>query len=122
MKFTEGNKVGIQFGNGQDPTKGGRPKKIYTILKEQGYSKQDIATAFNELAWYKEESLRELISNTQNPVILKIVARCFLEALNDGSFTRIKEIIEHTIGKPNQSIQQDFTVDELPNIDLSSWK
>ena len=122
MKFEKGNKLGKQFGKGQDATKGGRKKKIYNVLKEQGYSKEDITTAFGELAWYNERELGLLIADVEKPLIVKIVAKCFIEALNDGSFTRIKEIIEHTIGKPNQSIQQDVTIDKFPNIDLSEWK
>ena len=37
---------------------GGRKKKIYTILKEKGYSKDDINTCFGELMFYWYSSVK----------------------------------------------------------------
>ena len=38
----------------EDAKKGGRKPKIYTQLKELGYSKDDIKACFGELIFYKE--------------------------------------------------------------------
>lgn len=87
----------------------GRPKKIYTILSEQGYSKDDIKTAFGELAWYSIKELEILNMDETKPVIVRIIANQFILALNKGDFSKVKEIMEHTIGKPKQEIKTDIS-------------
>lgn len=102
----------VKFGSGQDPTKGGRPKKIYTILKEKGFSKDDIRTAFGELAWYNLDELKAVHKDKKMPVITRIVANQFYLALKDGNWNKVKEILEHTIGKPNQKMDLNHGVQE----------
>ena len=97
----------VKFGSGQDPTRGGRPKKIYTILKEKGYSKDDVKTAFGELTWYTLKELKNVHTDEEKPVILRIIANQMFQALKKGDWTKIKEIMEHTIGKPVQKLGND---------------
>jgi hypothetical protein len=89
----------------------GRKKKIYTVLKEKGYSADDIRTAFGEIAYYDEQELEEVIGDTSKPIITRIVANQFKTAFYKGDWNKIKEILEHTIGKPDQNINAsgDFT-------------
>ena len=78
---------------------GGKPKKIYTILKEKGYSPSDIKTAFGELAFYTHAEIVEVCKDKSKPIIMRIVANQFHLALQKGDWTRIREILEHVIGK-----------------------
>ena len=87
-----------------DPTKGGRKKKIYTIVKELGYSKEDTKLCFGELIYYTKDQLQEVINDNTKPIITKIVAKALVESVKDGNMSKIKEILEHSIGKPAQSI------------------
>ena len=87
----------------------GRPKKIYTILNEQGYSKDDIRTSFGELAWYNIKELENLHNDENAPAIVRIIANQFILALDKGDFSKVKEILEHIVGKPTQSIDQNST-------------
>jgi hypothetical protein len=82
----------------------GRKKKIYTVIKELGYSADDIKTAFGELSFYDTESLANLVKDDSKPVIVRIVARQFLEALKKSDWTKIREILEHVIGKAPASV------------------
>lgn len=91
-----------QFGSGQDPTKGGRKKKIYTILKEKGFGAEDIKAAFGEMAFYTVPELKEVYDDDSKPVIARIVANQFYQALKKSDWTKIKEILEHVVGKPDQ--------------------
>jgi len=97
-------KEDTQFSSTNQPENRGRKKKIYTVLKEQGFSKDDIRTAFGDLAWHSEEELRELSKNADKPMIVRIVAKQFLEAYKRKDWNKIRDIIEHTIGKPPQDI------------------
>jgi len=90
----------------------GRKKKIYTILKEKGYSADDIKTAFGEMAFYTVAELKEVHSDIDKPVITRIVANQFSNALEKNDWSKIKEILEYTISKADKNIN----VSELKEI------
>lgn len=111
IKGTDGN----TFSSTNQPQNRGRKKKIYTILKEKGYGKDDIVTAFGELAFYTLTELDEISTDDNKPIITRIVARSFKEAYKKSDWNKIKEILEHVIGKPMSSL-------DLSNKDGSmSW-
>jgi predicted ArsR family transcriptional regulator len=93
---------GKQFSSTRQPKNRGRKKKIYTILKEKGYSGEDIKTAFGEMAWYTLKELKEVHADEKKPVIMRIVANQLFQALKKADWHKIKEILEHVIGKPTQ--------------------
>jgi hypothetical protein len=90
--------------NPQNINRNGQPRKIYTILKEQGYSGADVKTAFKELAFYNIKELKEAYANDELPIITKIVSGVLLSAYENQDYSKVKEIIEHIIGKAGQSI------------------
>lgn len=87
----------------------GRKKKIYTILKEKGFSADDIKTAMGEMAFYTLPELKSVYDDEDKPVIARIVANQFYQALKKSDWNKIKEILEHVIGKPLQEVKQENT-------------
>ena len=87
------------FQKGISGNPNGRPKKIYTILKEHGYSKDDIRSAFGELLFYTPAELESLSKRDNMPIIVLIVAKALKRALNRGDYRIIKDIMEQFIGK-----------------------
>ena len=85
----------------------GRKKKIYTILKEKGFSADDIRTAFGEMAFYTLDELKEVHKDETKPVITRIVANQFYLSLKDGDWTKVKEILLHVMGMPKQEMKVD---------------
>ena len=108
---------GVRFGEGQKQGNG-RKKKIYTILKEKGFSADDIKTAFGEMAFYTLSELKSVYDDETKPVIARIVANQFFQALKKSDWAKIKEILEHVIGKPTQISQVDQTITK--EVDLSN--
>ena len=90
--------------NPQNINKAGRPKKIYTILKEKGYSADDIRIAFGELAFYTLAELKDVYDDDAKPVITRIIANQFYKALTKSDWNKVKEILEHIIGKPQSNM------------------
>ena len=111
--------------NSQNINKKGRPKKIYTILKETGYSKDDIRTIFLELPMYSMDELKNVTKKKEVPALVLIVAKAIEQAINKGDYKQVKEILEQVIGKPeqhvktDQNITADITTNELDYTNLS---
>jgi len=97
--------------NPDNINKKGRPLKIYTILKEQGYSKDDMTAAFSELAFYTLDDLKEIHNDESKPVITRIIANQFYLALQKGDWSKVKDILEQVTGKPMQKTQTQI---EMP--------
>lgn len=95
-------KGGVKFGSGQDPTKGGRKKKIYTILKEKGYGKDDVVTVFAEMLYYNIDELKEVAQDKTKPIIMGIAATALRDAYISGDYKKVKDIIEQVIGRALQ--------------------
>ncbi len=93
-----------QFSSTNQPANKGRKKKTLTVIKELGYSKDDLKAVFGNLIWYSEADLIEVAEAEANPIILRIVARQILAALDKCDLAEIKELLEYTLGKPTQQI------------------
>ena len=87
----------------------GRKKKIYTVIKEMGYSADDIKTAFGELAFYTLDELKKVYEDESKPIITRIIANQFFTALKKSDWNKIKEILEHVIGKAQSTTVVDLT-------------
>jgi hypothetical protein len=90
------------FPKGNNANPNGRPKRIYTILKESGYTKDDISTAFAEIGWQTLEDAEAIVKDPTKPLILKTVAMAFIKGATKGDFRYVSEILQHVIGKPKE--------------------
>lgn len=98
-----------RFQKGESGNLNGRPKKIYTVLKESGYTKDDIRDAFSEIGWQNVDDLKEILEDETKPVILKVIAKAFLRGAEKGDFRYVSEILAHVVGKPKETIDQTIT-------------
>lgn len=108
-------KDGNNFSSSNQPKNRGRKKKIYTILKEKGYCSEDIKTAFGELAFYTISELKKVYDDESKPIIIRIISNQFFQALKKSDWTKIKEILEHVIGKPVQHTDLTSKGNEINN-------
>ena len=97
-----------------DIWRGGSKKQIYTILKEGGYTPSDITLAFQTLAFYTEAKIQKVINDKRQPMITRIIATQFEQALTKKDWNKIKDLIEHIVGRPTQSVNQTVEVKEQP--------
>ena len=100
------------FEKGQSGNLNGRPRKIYTVLKESGYSKDDVRNAFNEIAWADVDELQRLFKDPKSPAIIKVIAHAYKRAIEKGDYRYVSEIIQQSIGKPkeNADIKSEITI------------
>lgn len=85
--------------------KDGRPKKIYTILKESGYTRDDIKEAFAEIGWQTADDIEAIIEDETKPMIVRLIAKAFKRGTEKGDFRYVSEILQHTIGKPKEQTE-----------------
>ncbi len=103
----------------------GRPKKIYTILKDKGFSRDDVKTVFKELAWYTYEEMNEVLADKDAPMIMKVVIRAFQKGMSAGDINSIKQVLEYTLGRPTQRLEHTgedgapIQIEEPGDIDYS---
>jgi len=114
-KFKEGNQIGNRFSSENQPAKNGRRKNIYTILKDKGYSVNDITAAAGELAFYTEAELEATIQNESLPMITRIIAKNYLRAFQEGS---LKEI-EHALILASKSSSTQSRTPSIENIEVT---
>ena len=98
----KGKGKATRFSSTNQPKSNGRKKKIYNILKEKGYSKDDISTCFSELGFYTIQEAQEVCLDETKPIIMQIIAKCFIKAYEDGDWSKCKDIIDQTLGKATQ--------------------
>jgi hypothetical protein len=93
-----------QWKKGQSGNPSGRPRKIFNVLKEKGYTTDDIKSVFREVMWYDEKEMRDLALDKTKPMIMRITANQVGLALSKGDMRRLTEILEQVIGRPKQAI------------------
>ena len=98
-----------QMKPGETLNPNGRPRKIYTILKESGYTKDDVRTAFNEIAWADVDELQRLFKDPKSPAIIKVIAHAYKRAIEKGDYRYVSEIIQQSIGKPKETSEVSMT-------------
>ncbi len=79
---------------------------LQVVLKNKGYGSYDIRLAFLELSFYTWEELEEITANKTTPIIARIVANQLMNAFKKTDWSKVKDIIEHIIGKPSQPLIQ----------------
>jgi uncharacterized protein (UPF0297 family) len=76
-----------------------------------GYSPDDVKTVFKELVFYKLDDLQKVYEDAKKPIIVRIVANQFYQALKKNDYQRIKEIMEHVIGKAPQTVENNVKLE-----------
>lgn len=112
MPFEKGNKIGVQFGSGQDPRKGGRPKKMVTKFKETGYTKTQVRDTYSAIAGLTDVELTKVINDKESTVLEKAVAKAFQSAMSNGDYKFIQSIVELFADKATQHNVTKLEVDK----------
>jgi hypothetical protein len=90
--------------NPQNINRNGPPRKLFTIIKDCGYSKDDAREAMHQLAWLPIDELEKIFKDKNSPVIIKVIAHAFQKAILKGDYRYISEIIQQSIGKPTENV------------------
>lgn len=96
-----------QFKPGESGNPNGRPRKIVSLLKDQGYKLSEINDTLMALLSMDMNELKEVFENPKATVLEKAVAGAIRKSIEKGSLYNIETIITRAMGKPKE--QQDHT-------------
>lgn len=89
--------------NPQNINKNGRPKRLVQLMKDKGYSKDDVKSTYASLADCSKADLGNLVKNKDATALEVSIARAFMKAMSKGEYRLIKDIVELFADKPKQS-------------------
>jgi len=106
--------------NPQNINKKGRPKNIYNILRQSGYSSDDIKTVFQEFAWMTISQLNEIYKDPNQPTIMRTAANQYYLAFSKGNWDKIEKLMLHVLGPPRpKDPDQDNEAETFERIEKS---
>jgi hypothetical protein len=85
-----------RFGSpgGPDPRQGGRKKTIRNLLRDQGYTGEDIRAAGTILGFMTAEELSETVSDETKPIIVRVIGGALLKSLQKTNLRTVKELLD----------------------------
>jgi len=127
MAFKEGESgnVETQFGKGQDPTKGGRPKKMETVIQEYFLGEHNLRLSKGQTAQMIEAFLSkskkeifQLAKNEELPFWVEMLVNKAVKDHKKGSIELVEKLWDRIYGKPNNTDEKE-NEPKAPPIDMN---
>jgi len=98
-----------KFKPGESGNPKGRPRKLVSLLKEQGYKLSEINDTLMALLSMDMIELKEAFENPSATVLEKAVAGAIRKSIEKGSLYNIETIITRAMGKPKEQTEHSGT-------------
>ena len=84
----------------------GRPKKLTTLMKEEGYKLSEVNDSIQAIMSMDEKTIKELIKNPDATMLEKTVARAIVKSYEKGSLYSMDTLLSRVYGKPKETVDQ----------------
>ena len=105
MPSSEGLKNLIPFKKGQTGNPNGRPRKFVCLLKDMGYTKQDINTTIQNMMAMSISELAEVFKDDNATVLEKTIANAIKRGIEKGTLYSMETLLTRVYGQPKQEIE-----------------
>lgn len=97
----------------------GRPKKLRSMLKTDGYKMQDIHETIELLLSMTAEQLLEVFKDPKASILEKTIAKALAKSLEKGSLYSIETLLSRRYGKPKETTEVQAEVGVVHKIKLN---
>lgn len=104
---------------GETRNPNGRPKKLRSMLKTEGYQMQDIHETIELLLSMTLEQLMEVFKDPKASILEKTIAKALAKSLEKGSLYSIETLLSRRYGKPKETTEVQAEVGVVHKIKLN---
>ena len=87
---------------GQSGNPNGRPRKFVCLLKDMGYTKQDINTTIQNMMAMSISELAEVFKDDNATVLEKTIANAIKRGIEKGTLYSMETLLTRVYGQPKQ--------------------
>lgn len=90
----------------QPANKGKKPSKLKAFLKDNQVGLADVSTMIKNILFTKsDDELRALVSDTAQPMIIRLFVRAYFEDFKRGGLDRFDTLMRWAYGDPKQVME-----------------
>jgi len=97
---------------------GGRPRKLVSLLKGQGYKRSEVVDTMLAMLAMDIDELKEVYQKQTSSVLEKMVASAVKKSMEKGDLNTLEIILNRTFGAPKQEIENTL-VTQKPILNLN---
>ena len=102
---------------GQSGNPNGRPKKIFSQFKDQGYKLAQINDTYMAMLGLTEKELQAIKDSEgekgkEYTALEKVIAASLLRSMKDGKIGEVETLITRTHGSPTQSVEHNIKTEQ----------
>jgi hypothetical protein len=97
---------GKQFSSTYQPkNKGRKPSKLKKYIKDNNIGAPDVSCVIkNVLFSYTQDQLKEVLTDTKKPMIVRLFIKAFLTDFKYGNLTNVDKLLNRAFGAPDQNV------------------
>lgn len=99
------NILPFSWKKGQSGNPAGRPRKFVCLLKDMGYTKQDINTTIQNMMAMSISELAEVFKDDNATVLEKTIANAIKRGIEKGTLYSMETLLTRVYGQPKQEIE-----------------
>jgi hypothetical protein len=93
------------FKKGEVANPTGRPRKLVSLLKEQGYKRSEVVDTMLAMLAMDIKELEEVADRTTSTVLEKMVASAIKKSNKKGDLSTLEILLNRAFGAPKQEIE-----------------